>query len=116
MFDDDTSYLEACAREISKYGLTVTYPYERCIMGVHKSFDEHIIGIIRKKQNIPFYQAFLIQLVPTSENYLRLVQDNQMIPYVYNNRDKVKNFVAVDISGHENFQTEFIRELKERFR
>ncbi len=116
MFDDDTSYLEACAREISKYGLTVLHPYERCIMGIHKSRDEHIIGIIRKKQNIPFYQAFLIQLVPTEENYLRLVQENKMIAYVFNNRDKVTNFAATDISGHENFQKEFIRELKERFR
>ncbi|MNK56462.1 hypothetical protein D3C87_755030 [compost metagenome] len=116
MFDDDTSYLEACAREISKYGLTVMYPYERCILAVHKSYDEHIVGIIRKRTNIPFYQAFLIQLLPTNENYLKLVQDNLMIPYVFENRDKVQNFVAVDISGHENFQNEFIRELKERFR
>lgn len=116
MFDDDTSYLDACASEIRKYGLTVMYPYDRCILGVHKSFDEHVIGIIRKKQNIPFYQAFLIQLVPTTENYLKLVQDDKMIPFVFNNRDKVKNFAAVDISGHENFQKEFIRELKERFR
>lgn len=116
MFDDDTSYLDDCARQLTNFGLKVFYPYERCVMGIYETCDEHLIGIIRKKEKIPFYQGFMIQLVPTQEDYLRLVQEDRMISYVFENRDKVRNFACADISGHDNFQTNLLKMLKEQFK
>ena len=116
MFDDDTSYLDECARELTGFGLTVMYPYERCIMATLKSSTDHIVAIFRKKKNLPFYQIFLIEFKPTTENYLKLVQEDKIFDFMFANPTKVIAFDAGDLSGHETFREEVTKALKEKFR
>lgn len=116
MFDDDLSYLDACAREIRKYGLNVSYVGTHTLVVILKTSTDHTVGIIRKKKMIPFYQAFLIETPPTSTNWVELVETDEFLKWIFSNRETVRQFAAADIQGHANFQNEFLRELKERFR
>lgn len=113
MFDDDLSYLESFARTLRSYPIVVVHVDERTLLAIYKEPTEHFVGLIRKKRNIPFYQAFVAQFYPSDTNYTGLGTGNKLVEFVFANPDKVRAFSTADVSGHENFETEFLRVLKE---
>ncbi len=116
MFDDDLSYLESFARTLRGYLLPVVHVDERTILTTYKESTGHFVGIVRKKANMPFYQAIVAEFVPSNTDYTGLGEGNKLVAYVFANPDKVRAFFTTDISGHENFEGEFLRALKEKLK
>jgi hypothetical protein len=113
MFDDSLFALEELAAKLRTYKLPVYYPTTHSIFTVYKDRNSHFVGLVRKKRNIPFYQVFAVEFKPSETDYTQMMQGNQLVEYVFANRDKVIEFNLADISGHDNFKNEAFKVIEE---
>jgi len=114
VFDDDTSYLDACARKIRAFGIQVFHPSTHSILAVMKNSDAHTVGVIRKLQNIPFYQIYVYVCEPGNLDYFSLEKQGKLIPLLLEQPELFKDFQVADVSGHDNFEEQLEKILKDR--
>lgn len=114
MFDDDTSYLDACARKIRAFGIQVFHPSTHSIMAIMKNTDAHTVGVIRKLHKIPFYQIYVYICEPGDLDYVGLEKQGKLITTLLSKPELFKDFQVADVSGHDNFEEQLEKILKDR--